>query len=157
MLTDDHPLDLGDPRLDQDHRRLLALSETLRQASPEAGAARQALAELREHAQAHFAFEDGELRALGGPDMQCHLDEHAAVLSSLAEVAEVLDDSATTAATVTHLTQSLAAELLRWLPEHVHYMDSAVALARARARLGAAPIRIRRKPQTPAEPARTTD
>lgn len=149
MLTDDHPLALGDPRLDQDHDALNRLVVAFGRTVGDAGAARDALAALRAQAGEHFAFEDGELRALGGPDMQCHLDEHQAVLRSLDEVHALLAASDTAADTAARLVVTLAAELQRWLPEHVSYMDVAVAKARVQARLGGAAVRLSRRGPAP--------
>lgn len=145
MLTDEQPLALGDPRLDSDHSALQALTSTFRSSLPDRLMAAQALDALRTHAREHFAFEDGELRQLGGPDMQCHLDEHQAVLASLDQVHGMLTDAVTDDAVVTRLVTSLSTELERWLPEHVHYMDVAVATARVKARLGGTAIRIQRR------------
>ena len=146
MLTDDKPLTLGDPTMDAHHAELLTLSQAFRDSVADTAAAARALDALRSHAREHFAFEDGELTQLGGPDMQCHLDEHSAVLGSLDEVHAILVDPDTTRETVERLVLSLSAELLRWLPEHVHYMDVAVATARIKARLGGMAVRISRKP-----------
>ena len=146
MLTDDKPLTLGDPTMDAHHEELLTRAQAFRASVDDTAAAAAALDALRRHAREHFAFEDGELMQLGGPDMQCHLDEHGAVLAALDEVHALLVDPATTRETVERLVLSLSAELLRWLPEHVHYMDVAVATARTKARLGGMAVRISRKP-----------
>jgi hemerythrin len=111
-----HPWTSETQELDRDHAELQALAGAFAAAQADRRVALDVLEALRGHAAAHFAFEDEELRKLGGPDMQCHLDEHAAVLASLAQVRDVLADSATPLATVERLVQSLSAELLRWLP-----------------------------------------
>lgn len=142
MTTAASPLALGDPVLDPDHDELHRLSLLLQVATP-----RNALAvveELQAHATTHFAREDEDLRRLGGNNAQCHLDEHAAVLKSLGEVRELFANPETPPATVERVVASLSHELLRWLPEHVHEMDSGLAAVRAKERLGGVPVRISR-------------
>lgn len=140
-------LTLGDPRLDRDHAELQRLAQRLAQTRnrQEVLAALDALAR---HCAAHFATEDEDLRLMqGNDDAVCHIDEHAAVLKSLAEVKDWVnanDDAAGTA----NLVQSLCAELERWLPEHVHYMDSAVAAYRSKNRFGGVPVAFAPRPPT---------
>lgn len=132
-------LALGDPRLDQDHAELRRLAQHLAQARnrQEVVAALDALAR---HCAAHFAAEDEDLRRMqGNDDAVCHIDEHAAVLNSLAEVRDWVSGNDDVAG-MANLVQSLCAELERWLPEHVRYMDSAVAAYRSKNRFGGAPI-----------------
>jgi hemerythrin len=130
---------LGDPRLDHDHAELQRLARQLAQ-SRNREEAIAALAALTGHCAAHFATEDEDLRLMqGNDDAVCHIDEHAAVLASLAEVKDWVSANEDVVG-VANLVQSLCAELERWLPEHVHYMDSAVAAYRSKNRFGGAPV-----------------
>jgi hemerythrin len=132
-------LTLGDPVLDQEHAELQRLIDALRQAAP--AEAMGALDALRAHAASHFGQEDGDLRRLGGANATCHLDEHAAVLRSLDEVRAVLGRPQPSA----DLVGRLAAELTRWLPEHVQAMDASIASVRTKERFGGVPVQISRR------------
>ncbi|MFC5498717.1 hemerythrin domain-containing protein [Caenimonas terrae] len=132
-------LTLGDPLLDQEHAELQRLIDVLQAAPPDAALA--ALDALKAHAALHFGQEDGDLRRLGGANATCHLDEHAAVLRSLDEVRAVLERPQPPA----DLVGRLAAELSRWLPEHVQAMDAGIASVRTRERFGGAPVQLTRR------------
>ncbi|PPE68291.1 hemerythrin [Caldimonas thermodepolymerans] len=132
---------LGDPKLDADHDEFARHIDAL-------GAARgrealDALRALRAHVAEHFAVEDVELRQMKDGNAACHIDEHAAVLRSLAEVDEILEQ-APEAESSDELKEALVAELMRWLPHHVEAMDAAVAHFRAKRRLGGAPVVLTR-------------
>jgi hemerythrin-like metal-binding protein len=132
-------LTLGDPRLDQDHEELRRLTQQL-EASRNKDEVLAALDALAQHATTHFAVEDEDLRTMkGNDDAQCHLDEHAAVLKSLDEVKDWITQNDDVVKMV-NLVQSLCAELNRWLPEHVQYMDAAIAAYRTKNRFGGVPI-----------------
>lgn len=129
---------LGDAMLDQDHAELFRLGQLLMTTHCDASAA--ALDALRTASREHFQREDVDLRALGGVNASCHLDEHAAVLKSLDEVHAILGDSATTAETSQRLVASLSLEFMRWLPEHISQMDANLASVRSKARFGGVPL-----------------
>ena len=137
------PMHLGDAELDDDHDRFHTLVEHL-QLSVSRAAQLASVDALRLHAGAHFATEDAQLRAMGGGNAQCHLDEHAAVLKSLDDVRRVLLGDGHSVQTKQTLVQRLGEQLADWLPYHVQEMDAAVATARARARFGGAPVHISR-------------
>ena len=140
-------LTLGDPRLDRDHAQLQRLAQHLSQTRNRQEVL-AALDALTQHCAAHFATEDQDLRLMqGNDDAVCHIDEHAAVLKSLAEVKDWVSENEDVVG-VANLMQSLCAELQRWLPEHVHYMDSAVAAYRGKNRFGGVPIAF--APRSPA-------
>lgn len=130
---------LGDPALDREHAELQRLVVALMQAPADRVPA--ALDALRTHAGKHFALEDADLRRVGGANATCHLDEHAAVLRSLDEVRQVLARPEPPP----DMIPRLAAELMRWLPEHVQVMDAGIASVRTKQRLGGAPIQITRR------------
>lgn len=137
------PLTLGDAALDEDHERLQALIVQLLRASADEAA--PALDTFRTHAHRHFATEDRELQVMNDGNSKCHLDEHAAVLKSLDEVAAVLAQPGVAAGAKAILVRRLAAQLLTWLPEHVHAMDAGVASHRSKQRFGGAPVQIARR------------
>lgn len=143
MQSSSPDLVLGDPVLDADHAELHRLALQL-QAAPAAQVA-EVVQALRDHSGAHFAREDEDIRKQGGPNATCHLDEHAAVLKSLAEVLVLLGDPATPVENVERIRSGLSQELLRWLPEHVSQMDASVATGRTQERLGGAPVKITRR------------
>ena len=138
-MTTDSSLTLGDPALDREHAELQRLVVALMQAPADRVPA--ALDALRAHAGKHFELEDADLRRVGGANATCHLDEHAAVLRSLDEVREVLARPEPPL----DMIPRLAAELMRWLPEHVQVMDAGIASVRTKERLGGAPIQITRR------------
>lgn len=131
---------LGVADLDNEHELLHRAIVILRDCDP--GDTKDALGSLRACAQSHFAGEDEDLRAMKDGNASCHLDEHAAVLKSLEEVAHALDDSLISEVNKARLVRRLTDELLRWLPEHVSEMDSAVAKRRATDRFGGAPVQF---------------
>jgi hemerythrin len=135
-------VDLGDAQIDADHCELQRLIDLLAFAQPAEWP--ELLRLLRDHASRHFALEDGELREMKDGNAKCHLDEHAAVLASLQEVAEEIASAPDTMAR-RHMMSRLIAELKRWLPEHVQAMDAAVASFRAKRRLGGVPVVLRRR------------
>jgi hemerythrin len=103
------------------------------------------LKDLRAHAAAHFDREDADLRRFKPANAQCHLDEHAAVLKSLDGVILELSSQETNRDQAESLQKELAAELLRWLPEHVTQMDGAIAKARAQHNYGGNVIKLTRR------------
>lgn len=134
-------LTLGDPKLDADHAELRRLTDALAEAAPEGLLA--ALRLLRAHAGEHFTLEDQDLRDMADGNVDCHIDEHAAVLKSLDEVEQVVAAAPSSERTQA-VIRGLVAELRRWLPEHVQVMDAGVAAARTRKRLGGVPVVLTR-------------
>jgi hemerythrin len=131
---------LGDDALDEEHGKLSQLIEQMAAADPDTGIA--ALEAVQVCAERHFAGEDLDLREMSDGNSACHLNEHAAVLSSLAQVCDVLLDAGTRAEDKQALLHRLAIQLLNWLPIHVLEMDSAVAMHRSKVRFGGASIRM---------------
>lgn len=126
--------------MDADHRRFGDLIEGLATASQ--SEAVDHLQRLRDFATEHFGVEDEELRQMSDSNASCHLDEHAAVLKSLNQVAEILKNEPSRGG---GLIPGLVREFRRWLPEHVGSMDAAVAIARTKRRHGGAPVIIMRR------------
>ncbi len=90
------------------------------------------------HAQGHFGDEDRWMAESGFPAMDCHVDEHAAVLASAHEV------QARVRAGDVAIGREFAAELARWFPSHAAHLDSAVAHWLVKQRSGGAPVVLRR-------------
>lgn len=97
-----------------------------------------ALDRLADHLQRHFDEERDWMASTAFPSASCHLDEHAAVLKSVAEVQAVVRAGRLPVA------RALAAELARWFPEHTEAMDMGLAKWMVKLRLGGAPVMIRR-------------
>jgi len=125
---------LGDRQIDADHQEFALLIAQLVEASD--AQIEAALAQLRAHAAKHFAQEDAELRALGGSANECHLDEHQSVLTSIAEVAELLRTGKL------EIARTLGQELAHWLPNHIEEMDLRLTQALFKRRTGGAEIQI---------------
>ena len=102
-----------------------------------------ALDSLADHLQRHFDEERDWMASTGFPSASCHLDEHAAVLKSVAEV------QAAVRAGRLPVARALAAELARWFPEHTEAMDMGLAKWMVKLRLGGAPVVIRRDAARP--------
>jgi hemerythrin len=90
------------------------------------------------HAEAHFGEEDRWMAESGFPPMDCHVDEHAAVLQSAREVLALVP------AGNVALGRRFAAELVRWFPGHADHLDSALAHWLVKRRSGGAPVVLRR-------------
>ena len=84
------------------------------------------------------------MRETGFPPGDCHIDEHAAVLRSAAEVEPLV------AAGHVAVGRSFVEELARWFPGHADYLDSALAAWMCKRQYGARPVVLHRKPQRPA-------
>lgn len=80
------------------------------------------------------------------PARECHMDEHAAVLRSVAQVGAQLAQGDVAEC------RRLAEELVNWFPGHADYLDSALAHWVCKQRLGGKPVVLRRDlmPQTSA-------
>jgi hemerythrin len=127
---------LGYAPMDDEHRDFVDCVRALQQAAPEQVLAR--LDAFAVHAERHFGAENRWMEETEFPARQCHIDEHAAVMKSVAEVRAVV------AAGNTGIVRSLADELARWFPGHADYLDSALAAWMAKRRWNAKPVIIRR-------------
>jgi len=90
------------------------------------------------HLRAHFGAEDQLMLDTGFPPRQCHMDEHAAVLSSVLNVQQLLASGGFDA------TRDLVHTLAEWFPKHTQHLDSALAHWANRKRLGGKPVVIKR-------------
>ena len=94
------------------------------------------------HLQHHFAEEDQWMNSTAFPPRDCHIDEHAAVLKSVAEVREKLAQGDVA------VCRSLIAALADWFPGHTTHLDSALAHWLFKQRFGGKPVVIRRSIQS---------
>ncbi len=134
---------LGFPAMDAEHRDFVERVRALQQA--DAATVAQRLDAFAVHARQHFAAEDAWMAETAFPPRQCHIDEHAAVLRSVAEV------QALVAAGNTAIVASLADELARWFPRHADHLDSALAAWMCKQRWNARPVVLRRGLAEPAD------
>jgi hemerythrin len=96
------------------------------------------------HLQSHFGAEDAWMRETGFPPGDCHMDEHAAVLRSAAEVEPLV------AAGQVAVGRSFVQELARWFPGHADYLDSALAAWMCKRQYGGRPVVLHRRADRPA-------
>ncbi|CDN88376.1 MULTISPECIES: bacteriohemerythrin [Hydrogenophaga] len=131
----------GDARIDTLHEEFYALLQALREAPREQAA--DALLALITHTREHFAHEDDEMTSGNYPIRECHIDEHAEVMTSLVQVHERLcqDDHSA----LPRLVQALE----DWFPGHVQHLDSALAQWLVKRRHNAQPIMLRRHAASP--------
>ena len=94
--------------------------------------------ELARHLQQHFEQENQWMEESDFPPRGCHIDEHAAVLKSVAEVREELAEGNT------ELCRDLVAHLAEWFPGHADHLDSALAHWMSKLRFGGKPVVLRR-------------
>ena len=97
----------------------------------------QQLTIFAQHAHSHFVEERRLMETSQFPGMQCHAQEHAAVLASVDEVLPLVKDGRI------DIGRSLATELARWFPHHADYMDSSLAQWIVQQRTGGSPVTFR--------------
>lgn len=99
-----------------------------------------ALDAFERHAVEHFEYEDEWMRSTGFPPIDCHVQEHAAVLKSTREVREAISSGQAGLA----LVHDFARHLFLWFPGHADYLDSALAAWLCNRTLGGQPVVLRR-------------
>lgn len=97
------------------------------------------LAELDAHLRSHFEAEDRWMTGTDFPPRDCHMDEHAAVLKSCAEVLQLAHAGDFGAA------PSFVASLAEWFPGHAAYLDSALAAWMCKRQFGGRPVVLHRR------------
>lgn len=105
------------------------------------------LQQLEQHCRAHFDEERALMARHAFPAAGCHVDEHDAVLASIAEV-RALGDAARRTATA----RRLAASLAEWFAGHLTYMDASLAQWVVRHTHGGTPVVLRRHAGVDASP-----
>jgi len=132
----DHFL-LGYTPMDDTHREFVETVAAMIAATDAGFAA--CLDAFIKHAEEHFEQERAWMAETSFPAMQCHVDEHDAVLRSAYEVRDRLAAGGDVA-----IGRALANELMNWFPGHADYMDASLAQWMAKKRLGGTPVVLRR-------------
>jgi hemerythrin-like metal-binding protein len=99
-----------------------------------------AIIEFEKHAISHFDQEDEWMRSTNFPPRDCHIDEHAAVLKSVREVKDAVEQGQVDAQAV----HQLGLHLFSWFPGHADYLDSALAAWMTKQAMGGKPVVFRR-------------
>ena len=92
---------------------------------------------MEAHLQQHFAEENQWMEESQFPPRQCHMDEHAAVLKSVAEVRVKLAEGNV------QICRALVDALVDWFPGHATHLDSALAHWLSKQRFGGKPVVLR--------------
>ncbi|WP_028222335.1 bacteriohemerythrin [Paraburkholderia oxyphila] len=100
-----------------------------------------ALEQFEKHALSHFAQEDEWMRSTNFPPRDCHIDEHTAVLKSVSQVKEAVEQGHAGA----DLVRNLGMTLFEWFPGHADYLDSALAAWMTKQTKGGKPVVLRKK------------
>lgn len=127
---------IGHDELDHEHAELLNLC--LQLASATDNSVEPLFDVLYKRFSEHFATEDSLMAPHDFSSRQCHLDEHAAVLRSFAEVKEVLRTGSVEPA------HRLGLSLAEWLPQHVDALDRHLTKFLFYRQTGGAPVLVRR-------------
>lgn len=127
---------LGYAEMDDVHEEFVELAGQLERASD--AELPSALEAMEMHLQQHFALENEWMECSGFPPRQCHIDEHAAVLKSVAEVRTKL------AVGDVSICRALIQALVDWFPGHATHLDSALAHWLSKQRFGGKPVVLRR-------------
>ena len=135
LVWGDHLL-MGHGPMDELHEEFVELIALLQTA--EDSELPSLLQAMEAHLQHHFAEEDQWMLSSGFPPRDCHIDEHAAVLKSVAEVRVKLAEGNVA------LCRDLTKALVDWFPGHATHLDSALAHWLSKQRFGGKPVVIRR-------------
>ena len=120
----DETLSVGHETMDGEHQAMVAVIRRLYDENgkqPGSPAVQRALDDLLAETRAHFASEEGLMRAVGYTDAQEHRDEHAALL---AELQVVIERARKSPETITIDTLSF---ITAWFTDHVQVADLALA------------------------------
>ncbi len=142
LVWGDHLL-MGNGPMDELHEEFVELIALLQTA--EDSELPSLLQAMESHLQHHFAEEDQWMLSTGFPPRDCHIDEHAAVLKSVAEVRVKLAEGNVV------LCRDLTRALVDWFPGHATHLDSALAHWLSKQRFGGKPVVIRRNILSSAE------
>jgi len=97
------------------------------------------LARIDAHLREHFGAEDRWMEETDFPPRDCHMDEHAAVLRSAAEVEPLV------AAGQVTVGRPFVEERARWFPGEADYLDSALAGWMCKRQYGGKPVVLHRR------------
>lgn len=129
---------LGFTLMDEAHEEFYIVALQLVACTDENAAS--AMAQFEKHVVSHFALEDEWMRSTNFPPRDCHMDEHTAVLKSVTEVKEAVDQGHAGA----DLVRRLGTSLFEWFPGHADYLDSALAAWMTKQTMGGKPVVLRR-------------
>lgn len=93
---------------------------------------------LEMHTKSHFDLEKKWMVDTQFPPMDCHVEEHDAVIQSISEVRDLV------AAGDYDVCRRLATSLADWFPKHADHLDSALAHWMCKIQFGGKPVVIRR-------------
>jgi hemerythrin len=137
LLSWNDELATGHAGIDTTHRDFIAHANRLFVATD--ADLPQRLREFEAHARAHFAEEDALMKSTAYPSAGCHVDEHAAVLASVAEVIELVVKQQRF-----DIGRDLTDHLMEWFPRHTDHMDKSLAQWLVKQATGGAPVTLRR-------------
>ena len=135
----DHLL-MGHAPMDEIHQEFVDIIGHMQVAGDEQLSA--LLQAMEVHLQHHFAEENQWMEHTAFPPRGCHIDEHAAVLKSVAEVREQLAHGNVA------ICRDLVRALVDWFPGHATHLDSALAHWLFKQRFDGKPIVLRRNVQS---------
>jgi hemerythrin len=127
---------LGYQPIDDTHREFVEIVDKMLRARDDELA--DVIAAFERHAEAHFGQEAEWMEQTEFPAIQCHVDEHDAVMKSVRRVRKRV------AAGDISVGRRLAMELVCWFPAHADYMDSALAQWMVKKRYGGVPVVLKR-------------
>ena len=127
---------VGYTPMDDEHHAFVDMIERMQSAT--ADELPPLLDQFSKIAHAHFESENKMMEETQFPPRECHIDEHTAVLKSVAEVQELLAEGQF------HIGASLVDELAKWFPGHVTHLDSALSHWMCKKQLGGKPVVIKR-------------
>lgn len=128
---------LGHSPMDETHQEFVALVRALQEAQD--ACLGQALGQVVEHLERHFAQEETWMRTTTYPATDCHVDEHAAVLATARAMPGLLVAGDVAAC------RRFADELAKWFPGHADYLDAPLAHWLTHQRFKGAPVVVRRR------------
>ena len=112
-------LTTGNAEIDRHHVDFVEALNALEGASDEAVVG--VLDNLISHCEAHFGFENEQMKASGFPPIGCHAGEHDMVLETVREIRK------RAVAGQPGMARSLGPALSEWFENHVQSMDSILA------------------------------
>jgi hemerythrin-like metal-binding protein len=127
---------VGHQKLDEDHQDIVNIIRRM-QAAP-IDELDNILSQFEICARSHFETENMLMAASEFPPRQCHIDEHDAVLKSVAEVRTLLSQG------LNPVGHKLVIELAKWFPAHIIHLDSALSHWLSKQQVGGKPVVIRR-------------
>lgn len=129
---------VGFSEMDSTHEEFFSVTRQLLICN-ESNAAR-ALTSFIEHAIQHFDQENSWMTSTGFPATECHIAEHNDVLESAQDLKKKLD----TGEARLEAIHAFGIFLFRWFPQHIDYLDSALAAWMCKIKMGGKPLIFRR-------------